>query len=309
MDLEPYRPPSLNIIHCVTVKLTEENFFFWKRQFQSFLSGQRLYGFVTGSEIQPSETLMAPTISGVSTPIPNPDHPLWFQKDQVVQAWLLGSLSDSIQHLVMHCSTAKEIWSTIEEHFNKPTNSRLFELQHKMQTVSKANKTMALYLQEVKTISDQLSSIGSPMTEAMKIFSALRGLGRDYEPIKTSIEGAIDTHPPPTFDSIVPRLVAFDDRLLSYTTSQEVSSHMAFASMRTNYSRGRGYRGRGGRGRGYSTRGRGFTQQISSPDGDMRQSCQICGKTGHSALKCYHRFNNSYHEEALQDNEDQGRKP
>ncbi|XP_048617249.1 peptidyl-prolyl cis-trans isomerase-like 1 [Brassica napus] len=97
--------------------------------------GQRLYGFVTGSEIQPSETLMAPTISDVSTPIPNPDHPLWFQKDQVVQAWLLGSLSDSIQHLVMHCSTAKEIWSTIEEHFNKPTNSRLFELQHKMQTV------------------------------------------------------------------------------------------------------------------------------------------------------------------------------
>ena len=83
MDLEPYRPPSLNIIHCVTVKLTEENFFFWKRQFQSFLSGQRLYGFVTGSEIQPSETLMAPTISGVSTPIPNPDHPLWFKKTKL----------------------------------------------------------------------------------------------------------------------------------------------------------------------------------------------------------------------------------
>lgn len=118
-------------------------------------------------------------------------------------------------------------------------------------------------------------------------------------PSRLRLVGAIDTHPPPTFDSIVPRLVAFDDRLLSYTTNQELSPHMAFASMRTNYSF-RGNRGRGGgRGRSYSTRGRGFTQQISSSEGDTRQACQICGKPNHSALKCYHWFNNSYHDEEL----------
>ncbi|WZY81372.1 hypothetical protein YC2023_027756 [Brassica napus] len=107
MDLEPYDPPRLNIIHCVTVKLNEQNFFFWKRQFQSFLSGQRLFGFVTGTIPQPVPTIMAPTIHGTSTPVPNPDHEMWFQTDQVVQSWLLGSITDTLQSMVVNCTTAK----------------------------------------------------------------------------------------------------------------------------------------------------------------------------------------------------------
>lgn len=150
-----------------------------------------------------------------------------------------------------------------------------------------------------------LSSIGSPMTEVMKIFTALRGLGKDFEPIKTAIEGTIDSVPSTTFDSIIPRLVAFDDRLKSYDTGQEVTPHLAFSSERTgqggqyNTSRGRGNRGRsGGRGRGsYSTRGRGFMQQFASSDSDTRIVCQICGKPGHPAFRCYFRFNNNYQSE------------
>lgn len=69
----------------------------------------------------------------------------------------------------------------------------------------------------------------------MKIFSSLRGLGRDYEPIKTAIEGSIDTIPPPMFDSIIPRLVTFDDRLKSYSSGQEITHHLAFASERTSH--------------------------------------------------------------------------
>lgn len=49
MAFEPYAPPSLNVINYITVKLPEQNNVFWKYQFQSFLSGQRLFGFVTGS--------------------------------------------------------------------------------------------------------------------------------------------------------------------------------------------------------------------------------------------------------------------
>lgn len=102
MDLEPCDPPRLNIIHCVTVKLNEQNVFFWKRQFQSFLSGQRLFGFVTGTIPQPVTTILAPTIHGTSTLVPNPDHELWFQTDQVVQSWLFGSITDSLQSMVVN---------------------------------------------------------------------------------------------------------------------------------------------------------------------------------------------------------------
>ncbi|KAL0795339.1 hypothetical protein Bca101_066716 [Brassica carinata] len=248
---------------------------------------------------------MAPTIQGTSTSVPNPDHELWFQTDQVIQSWLLGSVTDQLQSVVVHCTTSHEIWTTLDNHFNRPSNSRPFELQHKLQTVTKTTKTMDAYLQEITTISDQLTSIGAPMTDVMKIFTALRGLRKDYEPIKTAIERTIDTQPSTTFDSIVPRFVAFDDRLKSYDTGQEVTPHLAFTSVRSGQggqyysSRGRGNRGRsGGRGRGYyTTKGRGFMQQFSSSESDTRVVCQICGKPGHPAFRCYFRFNNNYQPE------------
>jgi len=74
------------------------------------------------------------------------------------------------------------------------------------------------YLQEIKNLSEQLRAIGNPLSETMKIFSALRGLGRDYQPIKTTIENAVDSTACPSFEDIIPKLTSFDDRLQSYNT-------------------------------------------------------------------------------------------
>lgn len=51
---------------------------------------------------------------------------------------------------------------------------------------------MTEYLKDIKGICEQLSSIGNPVTEKVKIFDALHDLGREYEPIKTNIEGSLD---------------------------------------------------------------------------------------------------------------------
>lgn len=95
-----------------------------------------------------------------------------------------------------------------------------------------------------------------------------------------------------------------------------VSPHVAFYTSRAddssyyqnNRGRGNSYGWFGNnRGRGaFTKKGRGFHQQISSttsstssPNGENRPTCQICGKLGHLALKCWHRFNNSYQYEEL----------
>ena len=266
---------------------------------RSLLNGQGLLGFVTGSTPPPADTISVPNINGTITPVPNPDSALWFLTDQVIQSWLLGSFTEDIQSVVLHCTTSHEIWLTLASHFNRASSSRLFELQRKLQTISKQEKTMVEYLREI----NQLTSIGSPVPERMKIFAALFGLGKDYEPIKTSIEGSMDSSQDPVFDDIIPRLTAFDDRLQSYNKNTGVTPHLAFHTTRGRpfFNRNRG-RGRGGRDF-FSTRGRGFPQHISSSsssrssvssDGDSRPVCQICGKTGHMAMKCWHRFDNSY---------------
>lgn len=151
------------------------------------------------------------------------------------------------------------------------------------------------YLKEIKEVCDQLSSIGCPFNEKMKIFVALHGLGRDYEPIKTSMEGAIDSEQSLTFEDVFPRLTNFDNRLQGYEAGLTVSPHLVFNATETsnssgyynNQNRGCGNSfGRGNHGIGsFSTRGRGFHKQIlssndshSSYSSDNMLTCQICKK-------------------------------
>ena len=119
---------------------------------------------------QPPETLAVPGINGSTTPVTNPDFHTWFQTDQVIKSWLVGSFSENIQSLVVSCSTSYQIWDALAKHYNRPTSSRLFELQHKLQTVAKQDRSMTDYLTDVKLICDQLASIGSPVPERMEIF-------------------------------------------------------------------------------------------------------------------------------------------
>lgn len=84
------------------------------------------------------------------------------------------------------------------------------------------------YLRYVKNVCDQLSSIGHPVSEKMKIFVVLNGFGKEYEPIKTSIKGSMDVFPIPIYEDVVPRITAFDDRLQSYDVGSIVTPHLAF---------------------------------------------------------------------------------
>ena len=107
MDL--YTLPSLNIPNCFTVKLTDRNYILWKSQFESFLSGQGLLGFVNGAFAPPISTVSGPQDTGVTEAVPNPEYQAWFRSDQVVMVWLLGSLSEDILSVVVGSKTSHEV--------------------------------------------------------------------------------------------------------------------------------------------------------------------------------------------------------
>ncbi|XP_010424768.1 PREDICTED: uncharacterized protein LOC104709923 [Camelina sativa] len=213
-----YTVPTLNISNCVIVTLTDQNYVLWKNQFETFLAGQGLLGFVNGSISVPQATVTVTGTNGTSSVRPNPEYQSeyqnWSRTDSVVKSWLLGSFAEDILSIVLSCTTSYEVWHTLANHFNRVSSSRLFELQRKLQTIEKKDRTMAVYLRELKSICDQLASVGSPVTEKMKIFAALNGLGREYEPIKTTIENAVDSVPGPTLEDVVPKLTEFS-RVLS----------------------------------------------------------------------------------------------
>ncbi|CAL9248911.1 unnamed protein product [Arabidopsis halleri] len=180
-----YSSPSLQISNCITIKLTEQNYIIWKSQFESFLRTQALLGHVNGSIRRPMEFIPVVNNEGLTEQIVNPDFQVWAKADQVVMSWLLGSMSEDVLRLVVDTISAQEVWLTLANHFNRVSSSRLFELQRRLENTSKLDKSMIEYLRGLKNICDQLASIGDPVSEKMKIFTTLRGLGREYEMAET----------------------------------------------------------------------------------------------------------------------------
>lgn len=96
---DPVSTPSLSISQCVTLKLSSTNYLLWKTQFESFLSSQSLLGFVNGSSEKPLPTVTVR--SGEEDVVQaNPEFVKWVRKDQLVMAWLFGSLTEEAMRAV-----------------------------------------------------------------------------------------------------------------------------------------------------------------------------------------------------------------
>lgn len=298
---DPPHNAVLTINQCVTLKLSSTNYLLWKLQFETWLSSQMLLGHVTGGTLRPSPTIQVKT-GEVETEAPNPELVKWVRDDQKIMAWFFGSLSEEALRSVYGLQTAQEVWFSLAKKYNHISASRKCDLQRRLQSVSKQGKTLSEYLSGVTLIWDQLDSIGCSVPENEKIYGVLNGLGQEYESIVAVIENALDSDLGLTLDDVEIKLTNFDEKLQAYTSNTTVSPHQVFSTGRGYYNnRGRG-QGRSGfsRGRGYSIRGRGFRQQInngSSSDANARPTCQICHKFGHSAYKCYKRFDHGYQPE------------
>ncbi|XP_048600004.1 uncharacterized protein LOC106352005 [Brassica napus] len=317
---DPYPfPTGVHITSSVTIKLSDSNYLLWKTQMESLLRSQKLLGFATGQILPPPEQVTT-VVNNVPVQTPNPRFEEWTCTDQLVISWIYGTLTEEVLGTVHCLTTFHDVWFSLADNYNKSSIAREFELRRSLQLMSKKGKDFATYCREFRAICDKLSSIGKPVEESMKIFSFTNGLGREYDPIITVIQSSMTRVPAPTLNDVISEVSGFDTRLQSYEATSDVLPNMAFQTQRgfyNNYNRGRGNnysRSRGGfsnrggyssRG-GFSTRGRGFTQQVSNSGGNnnnnnnnTRPVCQICGRTGHSALRCWNRFDNSYQSDDL----------
>ena len=174
---ETISTPSLSITQCVTLKLSSSNYLLWKTQFELFLSSQSLLGFLNGSTPRPLPTVT--TRNGdVVTEEANPEFVKWIRRDQLVMAWLFGSLSEDALRSVYGLQSAQEVWFSLGQKYNSVSATRKLDLQRKLQGMTKGEKTMALYLGDVKGVCDQLDSIGCHVSDQEKIYGALSGLGK-----------------------------------------------------------------------------------------------------------------------------------
>ncbi|GMP80811.1 hypothetical protein CsSME_00035781 [Camellia sinensis var. sinensis] len=170
------------------------------------------------------------------------------------------------------------------------------------------------YLGQVKTLSDQLTLVSSPIDDEDSVLIILNGLPDEYSAFKTTIRARAESISVDCLCSLLCSEVVHVESSAKHSSSAEVP--FAYVSNRQNSSpfaksdRG-GYRGgysrnfnRGGRffkgNRNRSGRGRILSTPNSASASHSSGSptslliCQICGKANHTALDCWYRMDQSF---------------
>lgn len=295
-----------NISSLISVKLDSHNYLLWKSQFIPVLRASGLQGFIDGSYSCPSEFVI--DSDGKVTNEVNPQFSAWIQQDQNVLCWINATLSENVLAHVVGLGSARAVWTALERRFASLSRSHIIQLKTQLQSIKKGSQTVSEYIQRIKHISDSLAAVSNPIDDDDLILYTLNGLPSEFGPFKTSIR----TRSSPISIEELHVLLLCEE--LSIESTQSASTDYAATAFVSSKSGDTGRPGssadsgtgrgngrsnninRGGRNRGgrYNNRGGRGSSRSSSQASYNRPCCQICNKTGHTALDCYHRMDYSY---------------
>ena len=147
---------------------------------------------------------------------------------------------------------------------------------------------------QIKCMTDELAVTGHALHCDEIISYLLSGLGHDYDSFVPTITAR--TYPV-TLEEVYALLLTTESRLL-HNNSPIIQPTVHVATRQPSFS---SYRGRNSyRGRGQNYRDVSFYNGSNGRTTFHRDTmiCQVCDKLGHSAKKCYHRFDVTYRDNA-----------
>lgn len=172
--------------HFISIKLTYQNFLFWRTQLVPFLRGQNLLRFVDRSYSCPPFTLSA--ASGASSAgVVNPNFSAWVQQDHVILSMLISLLFEEVLHLAIGRATSKEVWVSMEWALVSSSQARALNLLSQLQSLWQCAATMTEYLGKAQVLVEELTLTSRPILLDEQNLYIFRGLRPEFKSLVSSL--------------------------------------------------------------------------------------------------------------------------
>ncbi|GKV28213.1 hypothetical protein SLEP1_g37295 [Rubroshorea leprosula] len=231
----------------------------------------------------------------------NLDYAIWLNNDGLLTSWLLGTMNEEALSLVVGCDSAFQIWKCLKEHYLASTKEQELHLKGQLAIKRGDDESLEDFIRKFKRTCDNLAAIRKPVDDLDKVFQLSRVVGGRYQPYNLAV---LSKPPYPTFNQYIARLQnnERDLQVAEQESKDKVPNYVqAFVAQR-----GRGQRGRSNGSRNPMINNNPIPQQAIpqnfQPKNSTQQGenqCQICGVAGHTALKCWYRFDHAYQSEEL----------
>ncbi|KAH6764971.1 hypothetical protein C2S52_013978 [Perilla frutescens var. hirtella] len=269
------------------VKLDRNNYTFWKFQVLALIRAHGFEDLISDYLVHPPQFLSSPSRES----IPNPEFQVWIRRDQFLLSWLIGSVSEVMIGHITRCVSSRDLWRTLQSLFQSQSKARVMQLKLQLQTTKKGELSIDEYFLKMRGFADSLAAVGKPVEDEDLIMHILGGFGSEYDAVVVNLTNRADSL---TLPKVQYALQAHEARLQSQMAMLVPSANLA------QFPSGRGFTegsfGRGkvtpeySHGRGVSFRGRGGRGFFR----DTKVVCQLCGRNGHVAIKCFKRFDVSF---------------
>jgi hypothetical protein len=281
----------------VSEKPTRDNYRLWCTQVLPEIHAAQLEGFLDGPEKAPEKNLEIEKDSKKLI-VPNPDYAVWRVHDQHVLTYLVTSLSREVLAGVASNAMAATMWAAISRSFASQSWSRVLHLCNQLVVMHEGDMSIASYFLTMRGYVDEMAATGKPLDDDDVVSYILNGLDADYSSLIEQVNGMTKTI---SLETLYSQLLDTKARVASQKMQREQYHMVDNAAARGGGGRNRqanrsGYHGNRTSGGGSnSNHNNGGGGRPGNPNNRYKDhQCQVYGKLGHTALRCWKRFDKNY---------------
>ncbi len=238
-------------------KLNHSNYHFWKIRIEHVLALKDLEEFLVDDP--PGEHATTTEVTQ------------WTRKDKKAQAIIGLTLSDDLLENVREVKTAKEMWHTIKNVFERHTLLNKLAARRKFYTATKEESESILqFANRIRHLSATLATMNVTISESEKAMALLNGLPDEYRALISALDAVDSDESELNWEHVKSRVLQEEQRIVMRIKSAQKKSETAALLSNQNH-------------------------QPSPPTRPTRHSrnrpyCNYCKRPGHIEVKCWTKF-------------------